>query len=143
MCVRDDAADQVRAQAARLLLGMWAHGVPSQRRALAEKLLSMVQSLAESGVNCCEFLGTVGDLAGLPAANCITNQLDDGPFDGGGSGVCVSGVGAPGGDADGDGGSGVDVIFDKIAVEVTRLIRHEAALVAQVRNRVKLCVTKE
>ena len=136
MCLCDEAADQVRAQAARLVLGMWAHGSPSQRRALAEKLLSMVQSLAESGVNSCEFLGTLGDLAGLPAAN--HEQLDDRPGDGGGTGVCyASGEGAAGGGDDGDGGSGVDVVFDKIAVEVTRLIRRETALVAQVRS---LCV---
>jgi hypothetical protein len=100
-------APKVRAEASRLLIGLWSHVSVSRRRVLLEKLLAMLPLLAESGLNCRELIETITTLASMPAHRVASVEAGE------------AGVGDN------------DDMFDKIAVEMTRLIRREAALVAQ------------
>ena len=105
-------APKVRTEASRLLIGLWSHASSSRRRVLLEKLLAMLPLLAESGLNCRELIETITSLAGMPAQRVANGEVGE---------TAEAGVG------DNDN----EDMFDKIAVEMTRLIRREAALVAQ------------
>jgi hypothetical protein len=98
---------------------VWSHASAGRRRSLLEKLVAMIPLLGDSGLNSRELLETIGSLAGAaaaaaPHASASEGAAADAAAAGCGGAVCEN-----------------EDMFDRIAVEMSRLIRCEAAAVAQ------------